>query len=158
MTIMRGYFYRPQRSCGKVMFLHVSVILSTGGGRQTPLADRQTPLLAGRHPLADTPPGRHSPGRHSPGRQTHSWHPPGRQTHRWQADAPWADTPGQTPPSRDSHCSGRYASYWNAFLFYRSGTVNSNTVNSKFHLIRSFFEIFARFLSFHVKNARLIRT
>ena len=28
---------------------------------------------------------------------------------------------------------------------YRSGTVNS-----KFHLIRSFFEIFARFLSFHV--------
>ena len=25
---------------------------------------------------------------------------------------------------------------------YRSGTVNSNTVNSKFHLIRSFFEIF----------------
>ena len=34
--------------------------------------------------------------------------------------------------------------------FYRLGTLNSNTVNSKFHLIRSFFEIFARFLSFHV--------
>ena len=33
---------------------------------------------------------------------------------------------------------------------YRSGPVNLNTVNSKFHLIRSFFEIFARFLSFHV--------
>ena len=33
---------------------------------------------------------------------------------------------------------------------YRSGTLNSNTVNLKFHLIRSFFEIFARFLSFHV--------
>ena len=33
---------------------------------------------------------------------------------------------------------------------YRLGTVNSNTVNSKFHLIWSFFEIFARFLSFHV--------
>ena len=30
---------------------------------------------------------------------------------------------------------------------YRSGMVNSNTINSKFHLIRSFF---ARFLSFHV--------
>ena len=29
---------------------------------------------------------------------------------------------------------------------YRSGMVNSNTVNSKFHLILSFFEIFARFL------------
>ena len=35
-------------------------------------------------------------------------------------------------------------------LRYRSGTVNSNTVNSKFHLIRSFFEIFATFLLFHV--------
>ena len=33
---------------------------------------------------------------------------------------------------------------------YRSGTVNSYTVNSKFHLIRSFCEIYARFLSFHV--------
>ena len=33
---------------------------------------------------------------------------------------------------------------------YRSGTDNSNTVNSKFHLIQSFFEIFARFLSFYV--------
>ena len=33
---------------------------------------------------------------------------------------------------------------------YRSGTVNSNMVNSKFHLIRSFCEIFARFLPFHV--------
>ena len=35
-------FYRPQRSCGKVMFLHVSVILSMGGWQaDTPL--RQTP-------------------------------------------------------------------------------------------------------------------
>ena len=34
--------------------------------------------------------------------------------------------------------------------WYRSGTVNSNTVNSKFHLIWSFFEIFDRFLLFHV--------
>ena len=33
---------------------------------------------------------------------------------------------------------------------YRSGTVNLNTVNLKFHLIRSFCEIFARFLLFHV--------
>ena len=35
-------------------------------------------------------------------------------------------------------------------LEYRSGTVNSNTVNSKFHLIRSCCEYLARFLSFHV--------
>ena len=33
---------------------------------------------------------------------------------------PWADTPppGQTPaPLVDGYCSGRYASYWNAFLY-----------------------------------------
>ena len=36
--------------------------------------------------------------------------------------------------------------------YYRSGTLNSNTVNSKFHLIRSFFQILARILSFHVEK------
>ena len=36
------------------------------------------------------------------------------------------------------------------FTLYRSGTVNSNTVNSKFHLIRSYCEYLARILSFHV--------
>ena len=41
--------------------------------------------------------------------------------------------------------------YCIGFIYiYRSGTLNSNAVNSKCHLIRSFFEIFARFLSFHV--------
>ena len=35
-------------------------------------------------------------------------------------------------------------------VHYRSGTVNSNTVNSKFHLIRSYCEYLARILSFHV--------
>ena len=40
--------------------------------------------------------------------------------------------------------------FCNKKLWYRSGTVNSNTVNSKFHLIQSFFEILARILSFHV--------
>ena len=32
--------------------------------------------------------------------------------------------------------------------YYRSGPVNSNTVNSKFHLIQTFLKIFATFLSF----------
>ena len=36
------HFYRPQHSCSKVMFLHLSVI------RRHPLG-RQTPPLAGRH-------------------------------------------------------------------------------------------------------------
>ena len=66
-------------------------------------------------------------------------HPPGRHPPR-QTPPPWADTPslgrhplpgqtppplGSTPPPRstppphDGHCSGQYASYWNAFLFHR---------------------------------------
>ena len=47
---------------------------------------------------------------------------------RQKIDTPWEDihTPRQTPlmgrpppplPTADGHCSGRYASYWNAFLF-----------------------------------------
>ena len=61
-------------SCGKVMFLHLSV------SHSVPWAT--TPWL--------TPPLAHTP------RQT----PPGRHP----------------PPFGDCHCSGRYASYWNAFL------------------------------------------
>ena len=30
---------------------------------------------------------------------------------------PGQTPPGQTPSLADNHCSGRYASYWNAFLF-----------------------------------------
>ena len=36
------------------------------------------------------------------------------------------------------------------YVHFRSRMVNANTVNSKFHLIRSFFEYLARILSFHV--------
>ena len=47
--------------------------------------------------------GRHPPGRHTPG-----------QTHPLGRHPPWADT---SPPNPgDGHCSGRYASYWNALL------------------------------------------
>ena len=77
---MEPYFYCPQHSCGKVMFLHVSVILSKAGGclADTPQADNPPP--------ADTRLSRHP-------------RPP----------------PPQIPPS-DGHCSGWYASYWNAFM------------------------------------------
>ena len=74
------------------MFLHMSVILSMGVSATHPLG-RHLP-----HPWADTP----TPlGRHTP--------------------HPCADTPGQTPPGVVHagiwSTSGRYASYWNAFLF-----------------------------------------
>ena len=57
------HLYRPQRSCGKVMFSQASVILFTGGGGvYAQHALGQTPPLPGRHP-----PGRHPLGRHCPG-------------------------------------------------------------------------------------------
>ena len=46
----KRFYYRPQRSCGKVMFLHVPVILF-GGGLSAPLGSLGRP-----HP-GQTPPG-----------------------------------------------------------------------------------------------------
>ena len=70
-------FHRPERSCGKVMFLHLSVIFSGEVSGRHPLGTppmqtppRQTllwvdtPLLGthpGQTPLRQTPPGRHTP-------------------------------------------------------------------------------------------------
>ena len=61
--------YRPQRSWGKVMFLHVSVILFTGGICLSACWDTTTPGTRHppprtRHPPVDqAPPGtRHTPG------------------------------------------------------------------------------------------------
>ena len=60
-------FYRPQRSWGKVMFLHVSVILLTGGVSASVHAGihhppwEQTPT-----PGADTSPGANTPGADTP--------------------------------------------------------------------------------------------
>ena len=168
--------YRPQRSCGKVMFLHLSVILSTGGGGcvwQTPprtdtpwqTLPGQTPPQ-GRHPrrdgycsrwygsysnafllLAATKLGQGNiftsvcqefcPQGGRVSASVHAGIPPWDQAHPPRADTP----PGtrhppraDNPPSRDqppppktrtsppgADCSirstsGRYASYWNAFL------------------------------------------
>ena len=92
------------RSWGKVMFLHVSVILFTGGWCLPQ-------LHAGIHP----PPSRKTPGRPSPPRNTPGRHP-----------LPQEDTrktpPQEDPPPRSSACweiratSGWYSSYWNAYL------------------------------------------
>ena len=43
---------------------------------------------------------------------------PGRHTIPLDRHSPWADAPGRHPPLADGYCSGWYASYWNAFLFY----------------------------------------
>ena len=104
--------YRPQRSCRKVMFLHLSVSHSVHGGC--------IPACTG----ADTPPGKH------PRTDTSQADIP-LVTHRLARHTPGQTTPGQTPPCPvhvgihplpsacwDTHgyCCGWYASYWNAFL------------------------------------------
>ena len=105
-------------SCGKAMFLQVSVILSTVGGvclwvqGGTPpgqTCPRQIPHKAGT-PLVRYPLDRHLPWADTP-----------------QADTIWADTPlsrhplADIPqpdtPLPDGHYNRQYASYWNAFLF-----------------------------------------
>ena len=161
----------------KVIFLHLSVILFTGGvsasvhagiphppPEQTPLQSRHPPS---RHPPKKTPPGsRHThplgadppQSRHPHPRADTPWEqtPPGADTRQDQTPPPpGADTPlAADPPSRHPHpeqtpprsrhpleqtpwsrqppqadtpprksdsgirsMSGRYASYWNAFLF-----------------------------------------
>ena len=44
--LLGSYFYRPQRSCSKLMFLHLCVILFMGGGWSWPLSRRKS--LSGR--------------------------------------------------------------------------------------------------------------
>ena len=129
----------------KVMFLQASVILSTGGclpqcmlgyhshppGSRHPHGSRHPP--GSRHPLgADTPPG----SRYPPGVDTPS---------RADTSLPREQTP-QEAGSGIRSMSGRYASYWNTFLFIMkpvwsaSGWLSSywnafllrNTVSKKF--------------------------
>ena len=107
--------YRPQRSCGQGnIFTPVCHSVHRGGSASVhagiPPGTRQTPPGPGSQPpgtrqtppwdQADPPPG---PGRPPPGPGRH---PPGTR---------------QTPPPREADTSlrstsGRYASYWNAFL------------------------------------------
>ena len=101
------YYYRPQRSWGKVMFSQACVILFTGGGvwKQTSPQEADTPLEADIPPKKQTPP---------------------RSRHPREADTPpksrppWKQTPPkkQTPPFpwEIRSTRGRYASYWNAMI------------------------------------------
>ena len=82
--------YRPQRSCGKVNFhRRLSVILFTGRVSASVHGGIPPPSRAGTPSWAGTPAGSYTP-----------------QT----------GTPPEAHPPPDGHCSGRYASYWNAFL------------------------------------------
>ena len=82
------YYYRPQRSWGKVMISKACVILFTGGGVCLSACWDTTP------PRTDTPQSR----------------PPG-------VDTPWEQTPPSRACWEIRSTHGWYASYWNAILF-----------------------------------------
>ena len=91
VNMLTPSYYRPQRSCGKVMFPQASVILFTGGGAY------MAGGVCGRRPCV-------AGGMHGRG---HMW---------WGACmAGWHVGQGMCG-RRDGHCSRRYASYWNEFL------------------------------------------
>ena len=110
-----------------VIFLHLFVILFTGGclpqcmlGYHPP--QEQTPPPKQTNPRADTPGAETPLGADIPPRNRH---PLGADTPKEQTPPeqtpPEADIPRCRPPwEADSgirSMSGRYASYWNAFLF-----------------------------------------
>ena len=80
------FYYRPQGSCGKVMFSQASVILSTGGVADSPLGrhphlQADTPPSGQTPPWADNPLGRNPPcpvhaGIHSPAQCMLGYTPP----------------------------------------------------------------------------------
>ena len=82
----------------KVIFLHLSVIHSVhkGGGLPQCMLGYHTPpgVTPPRADTPNTPPDQTSPG----------------------ADPPWSRPPAADPPQSRRSTSGRYASYWNAFL------------------------------------------
>ena len=100
--------------------IFTSVCLSTGGegcGMPTPLPGADTPPWEQTPPHSSPRPGPGTPwSRHLPGGDTpQTRHPPG-------ADTPLEQPPPWSRPPRESDCSirltsGRYASYWNTFLF-----------------------------------------
>ena len=66
------------------------------------------------HPWTDT--HTHHVGRHPPGRHPLGRHPTGRHTPPGQTP-PWADTPHPLGYYGIWTTRGRYASYWNAYLY-----------------------------------------
>ena len=113
------FFYRPQRSCDQGnIFAPVCHSVHGGGGstsvhagipppqKQTPPRSRHPPKADTLLPRQQTPLEADTPQEQTPRKQT----PPGSR------HPPRADTPRESDSGIWS-ISGRYASFWNAFLF-----------------------------------------
>ena len=105
-------FIVRKRSCGKVMFLHLSVILFTEGGgvclwvhavysHLEDIPGQTDPLADTPPPEADTPIGRHSPS------QTHTF----RGRHPPRADIPPGKHPDTATAADGTHPTGMHSCY-----------------------------------------------
>ena len=111
-----------QRSCGKVMFLHLSVILFTGEAEGSPLWIETDTTLDKKCPGLRSPSCTETP-------------PLNRDPPRLDKDPLDRDPPGLK--SRDGHWSGRYASYWNAYLFFFIVTMKEPWIHCDFNIPNS---------------------
>ena len=102
-TPLHNVFTGRNEVVAKVIFLHLFVILFTGGVSVSVHAGIPHPPGSRHLPRADTPPEQTPP----PGADTHT--PP---THPWSRHT----SPPREADSGIRSMSGRYASYWNAFL------------------------------------------
>ena len=152
MSCLHWYIYRPQRSCGQGnIFTPVCHSVHRGGsasmhvGIPPPLRIRppraDTPL-----PREQTPPRPGTPPDQAPPQSRPPWtrHPPALPDH---APPPEADSSIQST-------SGRYASYWNAFLLLNKirrvtwYTSNIHTSKSDYFYIH----LFALEAQIHIKR------
>ena len=117
----------------KVIFLHLFVILFTGGGvpdQVHPPGTRYTPPDQVHPPGPGTPP--RGPGTppnqvHPPRTRYPPWgqvHPPGTRY------TPQQGTPPQAANSGIRSTIGRYTSYWNAFLFSFSVSIKAKILKA----------------------------
>ena len=106
------FYYRPQRSCGQGnIFTPVChSFCSRGGGLP------QCMLGYHHHP----PPGSRPPPEQTPPKQTPPLGPDTPRSRHTPLPPPGADTPPREADSSIRSTSGRYASYWNAFLYEQS--------------------------------------
>ena len=117
----------------KVIFLHLSVILFTGGG----LARRPLPPAGWRNPpprLDGEPPPRLDGGSPPSGWRTPpGWRPPGMENPPWDGELLLDGEPPREADSGIQSTIGRYASYWNAFLFQLLLRVQHSNCSLSFH-------------------------
>ena len=158
-------YYRPQRSWAKVIFSQACVKNSVHRGGRVSASVHAGIHPPSRPPKDQTPQRRHPPRADPPRADTPlgPGTPPPEQTPTPRDQTPGADThtsgtrhpPGQTPPRPDPprdqtldcsirSTSGRYASYWNAFLVYMCDFFNDNGYVRYVHKI--FYQVHGSFI------------